>query len=118
LPASGSFGLFVVASIGQRASALTRAPAGPPSRSGLTLTLITVPTGNDWGGDALSLELRGAGHFDHELDWLAILALFQSLPIIGDHVEGGIRRGSACGTYCFTTPVIVTVLFWSYIANE
>ena len=45
-PASGSFGFFVAASIGQRARAPTRAPTAPPSRSGFTLTLITVPTGN------------------------------------------------------------------------
>jgi hypothetical protein len=47
-PGSGSFGLFVAASTGHLTMALapTRAPKFEPSRSGFSLTLKTVPTGN------------------------------------------------------------------------
>src|SRR4051812_2900614 len=116
-PGSGSFGLLVAGSTGHFASGLTREPKFEPSLSGFTLTLKTVPGGNvvpviPWAATA-AVPAISIPHSRY----------LPSVSLASDLWSGASMMMCssawfACGTNCLTTPVSVTTLVWSYIANE
>src|SRR4029453_5670002 len=117
LSGGGSLGLLVAGSSGHLAMAPMRDPKFEPSRSGFSLTLNTVPTPNVVAViPCCATAAAPAISTPHS-------TYFPSGPLASPLRSGAIRmKGSsawlAWGTNCFTPPVSVTVLVWSYMANE
>src|SRR4029453_13693361 len=117
LSAGGSLGLLVAGSSGHLAMAPIRDPKFEPSRSGFSLTLNTVPTPNVVAGiPCCAPAAAPAISTPHS-------TYFPSGPLASPLRSGAIRMKCssawlACATNCLTTPVNVTVLVWSYMANE
>src|SRR4030095_4588610 len=117
LSGGGSLGLFVGGSCGHLAMAPMRDPKFEPSRSGFSLTLNTVPTPNVVAViPCCATAAAPAISTPHS-------TYFPSRPLASALHAGAIRMECnsawlAWATNCLTTPVSVTVLVWSYMANE
>src|SRR4029450_1085258 len=117
LSGGGSLGLLVAGSSGHLAMAPMRDPKFEPSRSGFSLTLNTVPTPNVVAVIPCCATAAAPAISTPPSTY------FPSGPLASPLRSGAIRMKCnsawlAWATNCLTTPVSVTVLFWSYMANE